>query len=95
MDQHLGGEDVVKDIKNMGCGIGHSHGKGAAWHCTIPGLGKGQRMEVHLGRQTSGFLLVGEVRVSIFLGLCIQSWVFPGPAEWAFCLLKGDLFLQI
>lgn len=50
---------------------------------------------IQLGRQMSGFLFVVGVTVSIFLGLCIQSWGFVGPAEWAFCLLEGDLFLQI
>lgn len=90
--QNLGGKDVIEHLNTMAHGTGHSFSMSwlKDWRCTFAEAEKEQR----LGRQASGFLLSVCVPVSSVLSICIQPWVFVGPAGWAFSFLKGDLFLQ-
>lgn len=95
MDQNLGGGDAIERLNTVCCGFGCSFGMSQKKGCLTIYFPRGRKGTGIGGRHTSGFLLSVGLQVSIVLGLHIQSWVFVGPAGWAFCLLKGDLFLQI
>lgn len=95
MDQNLGGGDAIEHLNTVCCGFGCSFGMSQKKGCLTIYFPRGRKGTGIGGRHTSGFLLSVGLQVSIVLGLRIQSWVFVGPAGWAFCLLKGDLFLQI